>query len=97
MSESPYNPPSVTSTTSEASPVDQAKLHKDLANAKKGNSYTLLLIPVVGFSTAMQYAGLFSAGSLPPWFGLLVIGLCVVQLFYFQFKIKKLEATLATK
>ncbi len=93
MPENPYQSPE----TESQSPVvvDKSKLQTDLEKSVKARKYTLFVMPIVGISTLLQYAGVFSPGNLPTWFGLVVIALCGIQLPFISRKISKLEPEIA--
>lgn len=92
MNENPYQSPE----QPQGMPVviDEPKLRKDLENAIKARKYTLLAIPLVGTMTGLQYAGIFSPGQLPNWFGLVVVAIALIQLPIVSYKISKIEAKL---
>lgn len=72
-----------------------AKLRTELEKTIKAQKMMPLVMVVIGISTALQYAGIFSAGFLPPWVGILAIVLCVVQWPFLSRKIDRLEREIA--
>ena len=93
MSENPYQSPESESQSSAA--LDKSKRRNDLEKLEKARKYTLLIMPFVAVSTLWQYAGTFSPGNLPNWFGLVVVALCGIQLPLLSRKITKLESEIS--
>ena len=75
--------------------VDESKLHGKLEKTIKARNYTLMAMPIVAISTVLQYLGIFAPGNLPPWFGLVVLVLCGVQIPFLTHKISKIKASIS--
>ncbi len=65
------------------------KIEKDLSNIEKSNKFLPIIIVATGGSTLAKYAGLFSIGFLPIWFGLL---LTLFMLGVFVWQITRVSA-----
>ncbi|MEL6106051.1 MAG: hypothetical protein AAFU85_08445 [Planctomycetota bacterium] len=95
MAENPYQSPRADSGSTATSTKDRSELVKELEKIRKARKYMLVGLPLVGMSTLLQYAGIFRAGMLPNWFGLVCIALLAIQIPVISWKISKLESEIA--
>lgn len=87
------------SQKSNAQPLsaDESKLRDKLEKTIKARKYTMLVMPIVAMSTVLQYVGVFAPGNLPPWFGIVVLLLCGVQIPFLSHRISKIEASISNR
>ena len=71
--------------------TNKSKLQSDLEKTARVQKLLPWVIVIVALSTGLQYAGVFSTGFLPNWFGLVVIAACVIQFPLLSKKITRLR------
>ncbi|MEM8947637.1 MAG: hypothetical protein AAGD11_20875 [Planctomycetota bacterium] len=75
--------------------ADELELHRKLEKTIKARNYTLIAMPIVAITTALEYLDIFSPGYLPPWFGLVVLVACGIQTLFLNSKISKIKASIS--